>query len=312
VVLVSVRGRERRRSVDLPNRPMMVPAREETEGPLAEVTVPLLSLLLRHWHPVKRVVKRHERVAMALRADAIVERVRLHLAIERPHAVVVSTALAPFDPEVAQRWHSGGTVRPASTPSTGASHHAAIHVTLRLQSRDAAPHELAGWGELECGDGASSSEPEDEGDVTLLLADGDRLLVSRRLLRRHSCMLATLLSSPGWHESATSEISLPTHDAAVVRGAVAWMAAAGGPPKRQAAAALLTPELVVEAARFCHYAGLHPLLDAATRLLRSALDAHNAPSVLLLARELELATLEAEACGMIFVATPYPYPYPYP
>ena len=97
---------------------------------------------------------------------------RLHLAIERPHAVVVSTALAPFDPEVAQRWHSGGTVRPASTPSTGASHHAAIHVTLRLQSRDAAPHELAGWGELECGDGASSSEPEDEGDVTLLLAGG--------------------------------------------------------------------------------------------------------------------------------------------
>ena len=232
---------------------------------------------------------------MALRADAIVERVRLHLAIERPHAVVVSTALAPFDPEVAQRWHSGGTVRPASTPSTGTSHHAAIHVTLRLQSRDAAPHELAGWGELECGDGASSSEPEDEGDVTLLLADSDRLLVSRRLLRRHSCMFATLLSSPGWHESATSVISLATHDAAVVRGAVAWMAAAGGPPKRQAAAALLTPELVVEAARFCHYAGLQPLLDAAAQLLRSALDAHNAPSVLLLARELELATLEAEA-----------------
>ena len=137
--------------------------------------------------------------------------------------------------------------------------------------------------------------------MTLLLAGGDHLLVSRRLLRRHSCMFATLLSSPGWHESATSVISLATHDAAVVRGAVAWMAAAGGPPKRHAAAALLTPELVVEAARFCHYAGLQPLLDAAAQLLRSALDAHNAPSVLLLARELELATLEAEATAFILV-----------
>ena len=238
------------------------------------------------------------------RADAIVERVRLHLAIERPHAVAVSTALAPFDPEVAQRWHAGEPLRPASTSSTGASRHATIHVTLRLQSRAADPHELAGYqGELECGAGASSSEPADDGEVTLLLAGGGRLLVGRRLLRRHSSMLATLLSSPGWHEAATSEVSLATHDAAVVRGAVAWMAAAGGPPKRQAAAALLTPELVVEAARFCHYAGLHPLLDAAAQLLRSALDAHNAPSVLLLARELELATLEAEASTSLLLCS---------
>ena len=245
----------------------------------------------------------HEHMHMRVqpRADAIVERVRLHLAIERPLAVAVSTALAPFDPEVAQRWHAGEPLRPASTPSTVDSRHAAIHVTLRLQSRAADPHELAGWGELECGTGASSSEPADDGEVTLLLAGGGRLLVSRRLLRCHSSMLATLLSSPGWHEAATGEVSLATHDAAVVRGAVAWMAAAGGPPKRQAAAALLTPELVVEAARFCHYAGLQPLLDSAAQLLRSALDAHNAPSVLLLARELELATLEAEATAFILV-----------
>ena len=92
------------------------------------------------------------------RADAIVERVRLHLAIERPLAVAVSTALAPFDPEVAQRWHAGEPLRPASTPSTVDSRHAAIHVTLRLQSRAADPHELAGWGELECGTGASSNK----------------------------------------------------------------------------------------------------------------------------------------------------------
>ena len=203
------------------------------------------------------------------RADAIVERVRLHLAIERPHAVTVSTALALCNPEAVQAWRSGE--RPA--PSAGAPCHARLHATLSLQSRAAYPHELAGWSEPSVLEGA------DDGEVTLLLADGSRLLVGRRQLRCQSSMLATLLSSPGWHEAATKEVSLATHGAAVVRGAVAWMVAAGGPPKRLAAAALLTPELVVEAARFCHYAGLQPLLDAAAQLLRSALDAHNAPSV---------------------------------
>ena len=80
-----------------------------------------------------------------------------------------------------------------------------------------------------------------------------------------------------------------------VRGAVGWVLAAPGAAKRDAAAKLLTPDLVVEVARCCHYLGIEALLEAALRLVGSAIDERNAPSVLLLARQLENRELERQA-----------------
>ena len=74
------------------------------------------------------------------------------------------------------------------------------------------------------------------------------------------------------------------------------MAAADGPPKRAAAAALLTDgALVVAAARLAHFLQIAPLCDAALDAIGSALDRSNAPSILLLARELGSRPLEERA-----------------
>uniref|UniRef100_A0A7S3WK13 Uncharacterized protein n=1 Tax=Emiliania huxleyi TaxID=2903 RepID=A0A7S3WK13_EMIHU len=110
--------------------------------------------------------------------------------------------------------------------------------------------------------------------------------------------------SQRWREAAGAaegrwECSLAAHEPAAVRGAVGWMRASHGAAKRAAAAQLLSPERVVPVARLCHYLECPPLLEAAVRTLASAVDAANAPSVLLLAHELGEPALERAAVGGI-------------
>ena len=80
---------------------------------------------------------------------------------------------------------------------------------------------------------------------------------------------------------------------------LAWTQAVDGVPKRVAAARLLTASMVVEAAQAAHYLGVEPITDAALRIIEGALDAANAPAVLLLARSLGAARLEERSACFI-------------
>ena len=116
-------------------------------------------------------------------------------------------------------------------------------------------------------------------------------------------MLRTLFASRGtFRETSVARtggdswnVNMDAFAPDAVRGAVGWVLAAPGAAKRDAAAKLLTPDLVVEVARCCHYLGIEALLEAALRLVGSAIDERNAPSVLLLARQLENRELERQA-----------------
>ena len=87
--------------------------------------------------------------------------------------------------------------------------------------------------------------------------------------------------------SAHAQVSLSAHDPEAVRGVLTWMCAPTGAPKREAAGTVLSPELVVETARFTHYLDVPELLQPALTIIGRALDVDNAPSCLLLARELD-------------------------
>ncbi|EOD21050.1 hypothetical protein EMIHUDRAFT_101743 [Emiliania huxleyi CCMP1516] len=154
--------------------------------------------------------------------------------------------------------------------------------------------------------------------LRLVLREAEPFEAPAPVLARHSRMLAALTGgSQRWREAAGAaegrwECSLAAHEpagkqerscgstlCAAVRGAVGWMRASHGAAKRAAAAQLLSPERVVPVARLCHYLECPPLLEAAVRTLASAVDAANAPSVLLLAHELGEPALERAAVGGI-------------
>ena len=97
----------------------------------------------------------------------------------------------------------------------------------------------------------------------------------------------------------SGEVSLVHQGAQAVRLALDWMESANGAPKREAAKRLMSPDVIVSCARLAHYLELAPLLDAAVQAIDSALDTANAPSILLLARELHLACLEERASRFI-------------
>ncbi|EOD10300.1 hypothetical protein EMIHUDRAFT_216028 [Emiliania huxleyi CCMP1516] len=172
---------------------------------------------------------------------------------------------------------------------------------LRLVLREAEPFEVAGREALE------EECAEEEGGLGGAGEGGGS--APAPVLARHSRMLAALTGgSQRWREAAGAaegrwECSLAAHEPAGKQerscGAVGWMRASHGAAKRAAAAQLLSPERVVPVARLCHYLECPPLLEAAVRTLASAVDAANAPSVLLLAHELGEPALERAAVGGI-------------
>ena len=235
-------------------------------------------------------------------SESIVERVTLQIDCRQARpAVAVTNALVPYRPQnAAPARVSASPASPASPRSPSATKLA--RVQLRLLTRPAQPHELAaapgtpGTPVLasEEDDAAASDRP-----VSVLLDDGSRVVCTSKTLAQHSSVLGMLVGSGTWREAATGEVALREHPAEVVRGVLAWMAAEAGPPKRIAAAALISPELVVEVARLSHYLDCQPLLRAALIAIGGALDVENAPSCLLLARELGAAELEQRAVGFI-------------
>ena len=212
----------------------------------------------------------------------MVERIRLRIDVRAPSAIIRSTALMLWTPAA----HAIPNTAPASAPR-----HQPCIAKLTLQTRSAAPHELAASA------GVQQEVQAVNGIVRVDLSDGSHLFETAELLAAHSPMLATFCSSSGWLECADDVrcLSLATYDALTTRLVIAWMGASDGAAKRQAAAKLLTADVVVEACRLSHYLQVEPLLQATMRTLGGALDEHNAPSILLLARELELLELEQEA-----------------
>ena len=214
----------------------------------------------------------------------MVERIRLSLTIRAPSATVRSTAIVLR----AER-------PPPLTPQQSAAHNKACHALLSLVTRDADAHELAGQAaQMEHG-----SEVCD-GVVHLGLANGSSLATRAHTLARHSPMFQTLVASGGsqWREGSGDgmwNVSLITHDSHAVRSLVTWMETPDGAAKRAAADAMLSAESVVAVARLAHYLEVQPMLSAAVHKIASALDAANAPSILLLARELHQTDLEEEA-----------------
>ena len=172
---------------------------------------------------------------------------------------------------------------------------------LSLRTREPAPHEIASSG--------AAIAVEDNllprGSVRIELSDGSQRTVKASVVALHSPFFATLLSSSGsWREESTADtwdVSLHLHDPLVVRQLLDWMEASPGRPKREAARLLCSPEGVVEAARLSHYLEVSPLLTASVATISEALDAANAPSILLLARELNMAELEEKAMRFIII-----------
>ena len=250
--------------------------------------------------------------SLAPRVDRIVERVRVNVEVsEDRRAVAQSTALAIYTPPTAPLpTPTTPTRRPApSSPQTTERASAKrCRVRLGLDVRKICGHELAASADAD--DAASSrrdaysrwlggSGDDDRAVVTLALAGGGTVDVPARAAARASPVLGRLVDRGGgaqFRETRTGVFSLAAHPPAAVRGVAAWVAAADGPPKRAAAAALLTDgALVVAAARLAHFLQIAPLCDAALDAIGSALDRSNAPSILLLARELGSRPLEERA-----------------
>jgi hypothetical protein len=266
-----------------------------------------------------RDVEYNRPTSLAPRADRIVERVRLNVEVSQDRrAIAQSTALVAYTPPVqpvaatatAAAAPTTPTRRPApSSPQTTERASAKrCRVRLGLDVRKICGHELAASADAD--DAASSrrdaysrwlggSGDDDRAVVTLALAGGGTVDVPARAAARASPVLGRLVDRGGgaqFRESRTGVFSLAAHPPAAVRGVAAWVAAADGPPKRAAAAALLTDgALVVAAARLAHFLQIAPLCDAALDAIGSALDRSNAPSILLLARELGSRPLEERA-----------------
>ena len=232
----------------------------------------------------------------------MVMRIHLEITVRKPPAIAVArtTALILYDP----------SSPPPSAPPASATVEQPLScaAALKLQLRPAEPHEVA--------DGLADNDQihhmelegmQSSGDCStahITLADGSAIAgVDARLLARQSLMLRTLFASRGtFRETSVARtggdswnVNMDAFAPDAVRGAVGWVLAAPGAAKRDAAAKLLTPDLVVEVARCCHYLGIEALLEAALRLVGSAIDERNAPSVLLLARQLENRELERQA-----------------
>ena len=225
----------------------------------------------------------------------MVTRIRLELRSVAPPVIPVTTAVAIWVPPEARAGLPAA--RPSARPYTARQRCTA---RLRLHTRPAEPHELAFTTGVDMVNGGHRvAGDESVSCIDVKLADGSCVSnVEAAALARHSAMLATLLSSPGWRESASAtksarrEVVLAAHDPQTVRAALAWVAAAQGAPQRAAAQRLMEADMVVETARLAHYLELEPLLRAALCTLRGALDAGNAGCVMGLARELGDATLE--------------------
>ena len=206
-----------------------------------------------------------------------VERVTLRLSVQRDPAVMQTTALVPFN-------FTAPPPPPRRTPSSTKR----LRASLSLATRPMTPCEAAAQAEpstIERGD-------EKKRMVTVLLDDGTSTEAPLAALAGHSEVLQTMLSSARWREGVHGELALTAHPAAVVRAVVEWMMAARGAPKRAAAELALSAAHVVDTARLCHYLELSPLLQPALRVIIGAIDAANAPSCLLLARQLGAAELE--------------------
>ena len=227
----------------------------------------------------------------------MVERIRFTVCARPPpmFAVSTSTALVLLSDV---RNSSVPERRPTTAQSAHTTDRSPCIAALSLQCRPAAPHETAdGYGAEPC-----ISKFEACATVRVTLADGCVLVCAPTCLASHSSMLHTLLENggrfregSGWSGGDGWDVCLDAYEPAVVRGMVAWMQAEDGPRKRLAAGALLTPERVVSAARCAHYLEVGPVLSAAVRQLSLALDQWNAPSILLLARELGDVDLERKS-----------------
>jgi len=235
--------------------------------------------------------------------DSIVERVQLQLEVRRLPAYMISTALARWNPTpppsrlAAEDSDSDGEVeqRPEQL---------SVKVKLRVASRPARPHERADG--IRRGGGGLTPAPESfaHSHVTLQLADGTTVRVESELLACSTFMEPLLSRDRGvsWPERETGMLSLAEFSADAVRGVVRWLEAPVGAPKRQVAAQLLSPAHIVGVVRLCHFLDLAPpeLYEAALSVLADdALDVSNAPSLLLLARQLGAAYLEQRATDYI-------------
>lgn len=180
-------------------------------------------------------------------------------------------------------------------------------VRLEVACRPALPHERADGRGL-IGETRPQSDSFLLSQMTLHLADGSRLCVDSELLACSNFMRPLLLSHNGadddfnFCERRTGVVSLAQHSADAVRGVVRWLQAAPGEEKRNVASQLLSPRRIVDVVRLCHFLDFSPpeLYEAGLSVLtEDALDVSNAPSLLLLARELGAHQLEVKATDFI-------------
>lgn len=228
----------------------------------------------------------------------MVTRVSARLSLLPPPPVVSSSALVPF---------RSSSQRAAAARAPPEARRPVVRLSLLLQTRPPLPHETTSLPlphEI-----VPPTPPSDDRIVSVRLADGSSVACEYGCLARHSSVLRMLLGRGEggegrkagglWLEAERGEVRLCEHRAEVVRGVLEWMAAPSGQPKRFAAGALLCPSGVVEVARLAHFLDCPPLLRASLLAIGGALDEENAPSCLLLARELGSYDLESRAVRLI-------------
>jgi hypothetical protein len=235
-----------------------------------------------------------KRTATESRVENVVDRIQLCVSVVPVPALARTTAIMLYQP--------GNVAHIREGPHIGCERERKFcSAALKLHTR---PRMLC-----EAADGRDA-RPVDDRDgvdgrvVAIGLSDGSRVEALEKHLAAHSPVLGTMAGTltgadVGWRERQTGVIALTEHSPAAVRGVLEWMTAARGVPKQEVAARLLGPELVVETARLCHFLDCAPLLDAALRTVREAVDVENAPSCLLLGRELGDHALEQRAASFI-------------